>query len=205
MDAMGRPRRPLFIRRRAQNRDGVANGAVAYGSAAARTTMAGIRLAICAAGLLTSAATQADDGPPLTYGDSGTSEVSLQLGFSSDGFAAGGGFRHFVVRGLAPGIEGIYYQHDGRGQGQVFGTLRLAPLRVASFVPVITGRAGRVFISDHASGWAVGADVGVLLFASPNIAFEVGYGFLRLLPESFCADLSACTLYQPVFGLRVSF
>ncbi|HEY0707899.1 MAG TPA: hypothetical protein VGG33_13935 [Polyangia bacterium] len=142
---------------------------------------------------------------PFAYGNAGTTELSVQLGLGSGGFAAGGGFRHYVVRGLAPGLEGSYHRHDGRSQGLLFGTLRLAPLRVGSVVPVLTARAGRVFMSNHANGWAVGGDVGILLFASPHVAFEVGYGVLRLLPASFCADLTSCTVYQPVLGLRVSF
>jgi hypothetical protein len=148
---------------------------------------------------------RADEDAGFEYGNAGTTEVSVQLGLGAGAFSAGGGLRHFVVRGLAPGIEGTYQRQDGRGQGLLFGTLRLAPLRVGSVVPVITARAGRVFISDHASGWAVGGDVGLLLFASPHVAFEIGYGFLRLLPETFCADLVSCTLHQPVLGLRVSF
>lgn len=195
MNAMGRPRRSsLASRLRARS---LVGGLLVFPLALA------LALALASS---SSGPARADDGPqPFAYGNAGTSELSLQLGFGSGGFAAGGGFRHFVIQGFAPGIEGSYHRHDGRSQGLLLGTLRLAPLRVGSVVPVITGRAGRVFMSDHASGWAVGADVGLLLFASPHIAFEVGYGFLRLLPESFCADLSACTLYQPVLGLRVSF
>jgi hypothetical protein len=139
------------------------------------------------------------------YGDAGTSEVSLQLGFGSNYFAGGAGLRYFVIDGLAPGLEASYQRSHGVDQGLVLGSLRLAPLRFGTIVPVITGRGGRIFLSDHKDGWAVGGDVGILLLASPNVAFELGYGFLRYLPESFCDDFVSCTIHQPVFGIRVTF
>lgn len=139
------------------------------------------------------------------YGDAGTTELSVHLGFGSNFFSAGGGARYFVIDGLAPGIEGSYQRNYGRGQGLVAGSLRVAPLRFGAIVPVLTARAGRLFISDHPSGWAVGGDAGVIIVLGRHIALEVGYGFLRLLPASFCADFVSCTISQPVFGLRVTF
>jgi hypothetical protein len=139
------------------------------------------------------------------YGDAGTSEISLQLGLGSNYFAGGAGLRYFIVDGIAPGFEGSYQQFHGVGQGLAMASLRLAPLRFGTFVPVATLRAGRVFLTDHASGWGVGGDVGVLILASPHVAFEIGYGFLHLLPDSFCADLTDCTIYQPTLGLRITF
>jgi hypothetical protein len=139
------------------------------------------------------------------YGDAGTTELAVGLGFGSNYFSAGGGVRHFVIDGLAPGIEGNYQRVDGFGQGLLLGTLRLAPLRFGSIVPVITARAGRVFISDHADGWAAGGDLGVLLLLNPHVALELGYGFLRLFPDSFCDDFVDCTLTQPVLGVRITF
>jgi hypothetical protein len=143
--------------------------------------------------------------PPPVYGDAGTTELAVGLGLGSGYFTVGGGVRYFVINGLAPGIEGNYQRVNGFGQGLLLGTLRLAPVRFAAVVPVITGRAGRVFLSDHPDGWAVGADLGVLLLLGPHVALEVGYGFLRLLPGSFCADFVDCTLTQPVLGVRITF
>ena len=139
------------------------------------------------------------------YGDAGSTELSVQLGFGSNYFAGGAGLRYFVIDGVAPGFEGSYQQFHGVGQGLLMGSLRLAPVRIGSVIPVITGRAGRVFLTEHASGWAVGGDAGVLIVAGPHVAFEIGYGFLRLVPASFCADLSACTIYQPTIGVRITF
>jgi hypothetical protein len=139
------------------------------------------------------------------YGDEGTSEVSLLLGFSSSGFAAGGGYRYFVANGVAPGLEATIQRTSGITQGFTFASLRVVPLRLASVAFVLTGRAGRVYLSRHADGWAVGGDAGVLFSFSRNVGLEVGYEVLRLLPGSFCADLESCTLHQPVLGLRLTF
>ena len=147
---------------------------------------------------------RAEDDEP-GYGDAGATEVALQLGFGSDYFGAGAGLRYFVVQGIAPGIEGSYQKSNGVGEGLLLGSLRLAPVRLGTVVPVLTGRAGRVFLSDHDSGWAVGGDIGILILASPHIAFEIGYGFLHFVPDSFCADLVSCTIYQPEVGIRVTF
>jgi hypothetical protein len=147
---------------------------------------------------------EAEDGPR-RYADQGTSEVSLLLGVSSEGVAFGGGFRHFVVTGVAPGVEGAVYRADGITQGFTFGSLRVVPLRFDSFALVVTGRAGRVFLSDHSDGWAFGGDAGVLMFFSQHVGLELGYEVLKLAPDSFCADLSDCVLQRPVLGVRVSF
>jgi hypothetical protein len=81
----------------------------------------------------------------------------------------------------------------------------VVPLRTATLALVVTGAAGRVFLSDHADGWAVGGDAGILLFFSRHVGLELGYRVLKLLPGSFCADLSDCVLHQPVLGLRITF
>jgi hypothetical protein len=162
----------------------------------------------CLAGGMTFAPRRAHADPVpqvRAYGDAGTSELSLQLGAGTNFFAAGAGFRYFIVDGIAPGFEGSYQQSHGVGQGLAMASLRLAPLRFAALVPVATVRAGRVFLTGHPSGWGVGGDVGVLILAGPHVAFEIGYGFLQLLPASFCADLTECTIYQPTIGLRITF
>jgi hypothetical protein len=139
------------------------------------------------------------------YGDAGTSEVSLLLGFSSGSVAVGGGFRHFVLDGVAPGVEAAVTRADGFTQGFTFPSVRVVPLRTNSVALVLTARAGRVFLSSHADGWAYGGDAGVLIFFSRHAAFELGYEVLRLAPASFCGDLASCTIQRPVVGVRLVF
>ena len=139
------------------------------------------------------------------YGDQGTSELALGFGYSSlSGFLAAGGFRYFVVDGVAPGIEATYVSggHDGSAYGLVLGALRLVPVRTPSFSLVLTGRGGRVFLSDHADAWGVGGGAGMLFMFAPTAGLELGYEILRLLPTSACADLATCILKGPVIGLR---
>jgi hypothetical protein len=144
------------------------------------------------------------DGPR-RYGDAGGKELSVGLGVGSGGFAAAAGFRYFVVDRVAPGIEAGYASSGGRHVTQVFASLRVVPLRAGPVALVITGRGGRLFLSGHADGWGLGGDAGLLLFLSPHAGIELGYEILRLLPASFCADLTACTLHGPVLGLRLAF
>ncbi|MBC8132401.1 MAG: hypothetical protein H7X95_05415 [Deltaproteobacteria bacterium] len=147
---------------------------------------------------------------PRRYGDQGTSEVAIGLGYSSNsGLLAAGGYRFFVFDGVAPGIEATYV---GGGNltskvGLVMGALRLVPVRTGNFALVLTGRAGRVMLSDHVDGWAAGGGGGVIIFFgdSHSVGLELGYEWLRLLPADFCADLTRCVLHGPVLGLRISF
>lgn len=145
---------------------------------------------------------------PRRYGDRGTPEIAIGLGYSSlTGFLAAGGFRYFVLDGVAPGVEGTYVS-GGAGQsayGLALLSLRVVPLRTTSFALVLTGRGGRVLLADHADGWGVGGAAGVILLLSRNVGLELGYEFLRLLPANFCADLTHCTLQGPVLGFRLSF
>jgi hypothetical protein len=135
-------------------------------------------------------------------------EIALGLGYSSlVGFLAAGGFRYFVVDGVAPGIEGTYV-HGGStvaSYGLALASLRLVPVRTRGVAFVVTGRAGRVFLADHADGWGAGAGAGIILALGGGAGLEIGYEFLHLYPSSFCADLSTCVLQGPVFGLRLSF
>jgi len=148
---------------------------------------------------------QPDDSDDFRYGNAGTSEVSLLLGFSSDALAVGGGFRYFVVDGVAPGLETAFTRADGFTQGFAFPSVRVVPLRLDSFALVVTARAGRVFLSQHRDGWAYGGDAGVLIFLSRHVGLELGYELLKLGPTAFCADLSSCLLRRPVFGVRIAF
>ena len=140
------------------------------------------------------------------YGDQGTSELALGFGYSSlSGFLAAGGFRYFVVDGVAPGLEATYVSggRDGAAYGLLLGALRVVPVRTPSFSLVLTGRGGRVFLGDHADAWGVGGGAGLLFMASPRAGLELGYEVLRLLPSSACADLATCVLKGPVIGLRL--
>lgn len=140
------------------------------------------------------------------YGDRGTPELALGLGYSSlSGFLAAGGFRYFVVDGVAPGVEATYISggREGSAYGLVLGALRVVPVRSPSFALVLTGRGGRVFLGDHEDAWGVGGAAGVIFMVSPGAGLELGYEFLRLLPSSACADLSTCVLQGPVLGLRL--
>lgn len=145
---------------------------------------------------------------PRRYGDRGTPEIAVGLGYSSlSGFLAAGGFRYFILDGIAPGVEGTYVSGGtgGTAYGLALLSLRLVPFRTTSFALVLTGRGGRVFIGDHEDGWGVGGAGGVILLLSSNVGLEIGYEFLRLLPATFCADLARCTLQGPVLGFRLTF
>ena len=143
---------------------------------------------------------------PRRYGDRGTPEIALGFGYgSSTGLLAAGGFRYFVVDTLAPGIEGTYVSGGagGTAYGLALGALRFVPFRTTSMALVATARGGRMFIAHHDDGWAVGGGLGVLLMMSPSVGLEIGYEALRLLPSSFCVDLSACTLSGITIGVRI--
>jgi hypothetical protein len=147
----------------------------------------------------------AEPEPPPRYGDAGTSEINVLLGLSSAGIAFGGGFRHFVVDGVAPGVEGAVYRVDGVTYGYTFGSVRVVPLRFEKFALVLTGRAGRVYLSDHSDGWAYGGDAGVVFLLGKHVGLELGWEVLRLAPASFCADLEDCVVQRPVLGVRIVF
>ena len=98
------------------------------------------------------------------------------MGLSSAGVAFGGGFRHFVVDALAPGVEGAVYRVGGVTYGYTFGSLRVVPLRFEKFALVLTGRAGRVYLSEHSDGWAYGGDAGVRVPAEQTRRAGAGLG-----------------------------
>jgi hypothetical protein len=138
------------------------------------------------------------------YGDRGTSDLSLGLGYGADGLIVGAGYRRFFWPGIAPGIEGNA-QLGGQKVGLVLGSLRVVPLRMPSVALALTPKGGRVLLSNHGDGWALGGDAGVLVAIAQGAAVELGYEVLRLLPASFCADLSSCVVHRPVLGLRLMF
>jgi hypothetical protein len=174
-----------------------------------RRTRAPAPLAPSLAALLLTGNLAAAAEPPeedvYRYADAGTSEVNVLLGASSRSVVFGGGFRHFVLDQVAPGLEAVFTRADGVSQAFVFPSLRVVPLRLASFALVVTARAGRVFLSDHIDGWAYGGDAGVLIFFSRHVGLEIGYEVLKLAPASFCRDLTDCLLRRPVVGVRIGF
>jgi hypothetical protein len=145
---------------------------------------------------------------PFRYGDRGTSELGIGLGYSSAiGFVGAGAFRHFVIDGVAPGLEATYVSGGSNSltTGLLMAAVRLVPVRTAVFALVLTGRGGRVFFGGHEDGWGTGGSAGVLIMLSPTAGIELGYEALRLLPSSVCADLRSCVLHGPVVGIRVAF
>ena len=146
--------------------------------------------------------------PPLhRYGDPGSTELALALGYTKQtGFFGGGGFRRFVISGVAPGIEASVQRSDGQPTtGLVLASLKLVPVRGDMAALILTGRAGRAFIFDHDDGWAAGGSLGVIFFLSPGVGLEVGYSILWLFPNHFCSDLVSCRIEGPELGLRVVF
>jgi hypothetical protein len=147
---------------------------------------------------------QAGDVLP-RYGDRGTSELAVAVGYGSDGLIVGAGFRRFVLDGVAPGAEVTGQFGGDLGTTLILGTARLVPLRTGSFALTLTGKGGRVVFLSHQDGWAVGGGAAVILAVGPNAGIELGYEALRLLPGSVCADLTSCVLQGPVIGVRLIF
>ena len=145
--------------------------------------------------------------PPHRYGDPGSTELALALGYTKQtGFFGGGGYRRFIISGLAPGIEASVQRSDGQPTtGLLLASLKLVPARGEMAALIITGRAGRAFMAEHDDGWAAGGSLGVIVFLSPGVGLEIGYSILWLLPDHFCADLVSCRIEGPELGLRVVF
>ena len=83
--------------------------------------------------------------------------------------------------------------------------LRVVPVRISSVAFALTGRAGRVFVGDHADGWGVGGAASVLFMFSPTVGLELGYEFLQLIPHTFCADIGGCLIRGPIIAVRFGF
>ena len=140
------------------------------------------------------------------YGDAGSMELALALGYTQQsGFVGGGGFRRFVADGVGPGLEASIQKNDGLTAGLVLASLKLVPVRGDGAALVLTGRGGRVLLSDHQDGWGAGVGAGVIVFFSAGVGLELGYSVLWLLPAHFCADLTSCKIQGPELGLRVMF
>jgi len=148
--------------------------------------------------------------PPKRYGDQGTSHFGLALGIGGGGggfaWLVGGEYGYFVVDGLAPGVEARLSGGTGIPTvGLTLGTLRFMPLRTESVSLVLIGRGGRVYLTDHADGRGAGGGVGLIYFTGAHVGLQLSYDYLRLLPASFCADLSRCTLQGLGVGLVMGF
>jgi hypothetical protein len=145
--------------------------------------------------------------PPHRYGDPGSTELALALGYTKQtGIFGGGGFRRFILSGVGPGIEASVQRSDGQPTtGLLLASLKLVPARGEMAALIITGRAGRAFMAEHDDGWAAGGSLGVIVFLSPGVGLEIGYSILWLLPDHFCADLVSCRIEGPELGLRVVF
>jgi hypothetical protein len=155
--------------------------------------------------------------PPLTepppprqrrYGDRGTIELGIGLGYSTEtGFVGAASGRYYVIDRVAPGIEGTFVSGSGDASryGLLLAALRIIPVRISSLALALTGRAGRVLLGDHPDGWGVGGAAAILFLFSPTVGLELGYEALQLLPASFCADLESCWIHGPVIAIRFGF
>jgi len=145
---------------------------------------------------------------PRMYGDRGSVEIGLGLGYSTQtGFVGAGGVRYFVVDRVAPGIEGTFVSGSSTASryGLLLGSLRVVPVIISQLAIVVTARAGRVMIGDHDDGWGAGGAAGVLFLFTPTVGLELGYEALWLYPNTFCADLETCVLHGPVIAVRFGF
>lgn len=143
---------------------------------------------------------------PAPYGTQGTSEISASVGFSFDGdVGVGVGYRRFVLERLAPGLEAAYFHQNGFDQGWLMASLKGVLVQRPPFVLSLIGRGGRLFLSDHDDGWAVGGGPSLQVPIGRNFAIEVGYEIYGLFPGGFCDDFSDCILQRPYVGILLQF
>jgi hypothetical protein len=82
----------------------------------------------------------------------------------------------------------------------------VVPLRLSSFALFLIGRAGRLFIGNHADAWAAGGGAGVVFATGGNLGLQLSYEILGLWPASHCSDLaSGCRLDAFGLGLVLGF
>lgn len=148
---------------------------------------------------------------PVLYGDAGTSHLSVTLGLGSGSggtrYAAGVGYGYFVMNGVAPGVEALFTGGSGvLNTGLLLANLRLVPLRTRSTSLYVVGRGGRVWIESHPDLWGVGGSAGIIQSLGGRVGVQIGYQYLRLLPDRDCADLAnGCDLQGLVLGLVLGF
>lgn len=149
--------------------------------------------------------------PDAGWGRRHSSLVSLSLGVASGTggtrYAGGAGFAYFVLTGVAPGAD--VSVNGGGGTlttANVTGTLRLVPLRTGPAAFFLIGRAGRLFIADHADVWGAGGGAGVVIATGGKIGLQLSYEVLGLWPSGHCSDLvSGCRLDTFGLGLIMGF
>src|SRR6185295_10649853 len=110
------------------------------------------------------------------YGDRGTIEVGLGLGYSTEtGFVGAASGRYYVIDRVAPGIEGTFVSgnSDASRYGLLLAALRIIPVRISSLALALTGRAGRVLLGDHPDGWGIGGAAAILFLFSPTVGLEL--------------------------------
>jgi hypothetical protein len=135
--------------------------------------------------------------------------LSLGVGNGTSGmrYAGGAGFGYFILTGVAPGADVSI--NGGSGvltTAAVTGTLRLVPIRTHGFALFLIGRAGRLFIANHADTWGSGGGAGVILAVGDNMGVQLSYEILGLWPSSHCSDLaSGCRLDSFGLGLVVGY
>jgi hypothetical protein len=129
--------------------------------------------------------------------------LSLGLGSGTGGmrYAGGAGFGYFVVTGVAPGVDSsVNGGADVLTTETLTGTLRLVPIRTGAFAFFLIGRAGRLFMHNHADAWGAGGGAGVVIATGGNVGLQLSYEILSLWPYGHCSDLaSGCRL--DAFGL----
>jgi hypothetical protein len=168
-----------------------------------------------AASILATLAPLAQAGFPApavpSYGEQGSSHLGLHfgLGFGDGGvrLAGGGEYGYFVVDGVAPGVE-VSVSGGARvlTTAYALANVRLVPFRTAGTLLYVVPRGGRVFLSDHVDLWGVGGSAGLLQFLGGPVGIDVGYDYLRLLPDGDCADLvNGCAIQGLRAGLVVRF
>ena len=129
--------------------------------------------------------------------------LSLGIGSGTGGmrYAGGAGFGYFLVTGVAPGVDAsVNGGADVLTTEALTGTLRLVPIRTSGYAIFLIGRAGRLFMHNHADAWAAGGGAGVVIATGGNVGLQLSYEILGLWPPGHCSDLaSGCRL--DAFGL----
>jgi hypothetical protein len=147
------------------------------------------------------AAPPVQEEAPRRYGDQGSSHLGLVLGLGGGNggvrWAGGVDYGYFVLDGVAPGVDTQIAGGTGLlTTSMLLGTVRLVPIRTEAFSLFLVGRAGRVLLSHHDDGWAAGGGAGLIFFTGARIGVQLAYDVLKLLPDTFCADLSGGCVVQ---------
>ena len=132
--------------------------------------------------------------PPRRYGDKGSIELGLGLGYSSEtGFVGAGGLGAVLRRRprRARGRGDLRRGGSAASRyGVLLGSLRLVPLRFSSIAIAVTARGGRVLSAITPTAGALGGAASMLFLFSPTVGLELGYESLWLLPGRPSAPIS---------------